>query len=53
MVTFAMNIPQMLAYIPYMDTMGMVFIRSLAVYFGAFNYATGGPHLKASGGLDV
>ena len=28
MVTFTINIPQMLAYIPYMDPMGYVFVPS-------------------------
>ena len=32
MVTFTINIPQMLAYIPYMDPMGII-IHQIAVCF--------------------
>ena len=32
MVTFTINIPQMLAYIPYMDPMGYIYIYMIYVH---------------------
>ena len=32
MVTFTINISQMLAYIPYMDPMGYIYIYSVYIY---------------------
>ena len=37
MVTFAINIPQMLADIPYMDPMGMVYGRYNMIYLTIVN----------------
>ena len=34
MVTLTMNVPQMLAYIPYMDPLGMLFMVMLGMVYG-------------------